>query len=131
MASKSWANVILVLLCVPALAELPKGSLCVAAIPEKPNASSTPGLGCKSGKLSFKVDAMAEKSWPTSESLKIEDLDVMQRHRIVVSCDGKPQQSFRFTYSQFETKKLCLFINDFYKTAQLWDDKSSPWCKCR
>jgi len=74
---------------------------------------------------------MAEKSWPLAESLKIDGLDLSVKHRVVVTCGGKAQQSFEFRHSDYKTTKLCLFINDPYKTAQLWDHKASPWCKCK
>ena len=44
----------------------------------------------------------------------------------MVLCNGKPQQSFRFRFSEFKTKELCLFINDLYQTAQLWEARKSP-----
>ena len=37
----------------------------------------------------------------------------------MISCDGKPQQSFSFRFAELKTNDLCLFINDLYKTAQL------------
>lgn len=65
------------------------------------------------------------------ESMTISALDLAAPHRIVVSCESKAQQSFKFRFSDFKTRKLCLFINDLYKTAQLWNDKDCPWCKCK
>jgi len=63
--------------------------------------------------------------------VKIDALDAAAAHRVVISCNGKPQQSFRFRFSDFKTRELCLFINDFCKTAQLWESKGTPWCKCK
>jgi hypothetical protein len=31
----------------------------------------------------------------------------------------QPQQSFRFRFADFETRKLCLFINDLYNVTLL------------
>jgi hypothetical protein len=59
------------------------GSLCVAPVPR-----SALGLTCKPEKLSFRIDSMAEKSWPLAESLKIDGLDVSVKHRVVVTCGG-------------------------------------------
>jgi len=88
-------------------------------------------LFCGSGKLSLRIDTLQAVPWPNKKSLKIEDLDLTSRHRVVISCDGKPQQSFRFRFSEFKTGDLCLFINELYQTAQLWEPKQAPWCKCR
>jgi hypothetical protein len=106
-----------------------QGSICVA--PVLPPIMSAPGLDCQSGNLSFRLDAQKGVPWPHRESRKIEHLDLDQRHRVTVLCDGKPQQSFRFRFSEFRTKELCLFINDLYQTVQLWEPRLSPWCKCK
>jgi len=107
-----------------------EGTVCVAPVPVEPPTTSAPGLGC-SGNLSLKIDDQKGVPWPHRESMQIEHLDLAQRHRVTVLCDGKPQQSFRFRFSEFKTKELCLFINDFYQTVQLWEPRQSPWCKCR
>ena len=78
----------------------------------------------------MEIDAQPVMAWPTKKSVHI-DLDVSQAHRVVVFCDGKPQQSFKFRFADFKTPKLCLFINDLYKTVQLWESKDAPWCKCK
>jgi hypothetical protein len=77
------------------------GSMCVA-----PNSAETPqrcapGL-CASGELSFKID---------------------QRPRSA--------QSFTFRFSELTSLSLCLLLNDLYWTAQLWESKRAPWCKCQ
>lgn len=113
-------------------AESETGSVCIAPVPEKPTPFSAPPLSvCDSSKLSVKIDAQEPIAWPIKESMKIDGLDVTTTHRVLVSCNGKPQQSFKFRFSEFQTGKLCLFINDLYKTVQLWESKDSPWCKCK
>jgi hypothetical protein len=116
----------------PLIAEAESGSLCVAPIPDKPpKTAALPELFCNSGNLSVKIDARTALSFPHRNSAMIEGLDLIQRHRVLVLCDGKPQQSFRFRFSEFNEKRLCLFIDDLYQTAQLWEIKKSPWCKCK
>lgn len=122
-------------------AEPESASVCVAPVFEKANEMSSPGLFCKSEKLSFKIDTQSSTSFPLisehhgrdriGNSVKIEGLDPAIRHRVVVYCHGKPQQSFTFRFSEFNTRRLCLFINDLYKTAQLWEAKRCPWCTCK
>ena len=88
---------------------------------------------CAAGKYSLKIDARKSISWPVKASIKITDLDLAARHRVVVLCE-KPRQSFTFQFSDFKNNKdhkLCLFLNDLYWTVQLWPDKGCPWCKCK
>jgi hypothetical protein len=61
----------------------------------------------------------------------VDGLDISARHRVVVYCDKKPQQSFSFRFSEFKAKRLCLFLNDLYETVQLWEPSQAPWCKCK
>ena len=106
------------------------GSVCIAPVPEKPELRSAPGLFCNSENLSLKIDAKA-MPWPIGESVRIDALDTAVRHRVVVSCDGKPQQTVVFRFSEFKAAELCLFLNDLYKTVQLQEVKRSPWCRCK
>ena len=117
----------------PTPVETDLGSICIAPNPEMTPQTvpdGTPGVWCDSKKLSVKIDNRKVIPWPTKESLKVDGFDVNARHRVVVLCGGKPRESFSFSYSNFKTKKLCLFINDLYRTVQLWDSKQAPWCKC-
>jgi hypothetical protein len=108
-----------------------RGSVCVAPVPATPpSTAATPELACHSGNLSLKIDKQQTIPWPQKESIKIEGLDPTLRHRVTVMCDAKPQQSFTFRVSEFK-REPCLFINDLYQTAQLWESKQSPWCKCK
>jgi len=130
LRSTAFAVSIAFLLIPVSDAQTVQGSVCVAPVPVEPPTTAAPGQGC-SGNLSLKIDAQRGVPWPHKESLKIEHLDLDQRHRVTVLCDGKPLQSFRFSFSEFKTKELCLFINDFYQTVQLWESRQSPWCKCK
>lgn len=121
------------LLCPVSFPQSEKGSLCVAPISLDWPPTAQPGLGCVSNNFSLKIDAQKTLSWPTKESVKIEGLDISVRHRVVIYCDGKPHQGFYFRFSEFKTNDLCLFLNDLYKTAQIWNPKQNPapWCKCK
>jgi hypothetical protein len=116
-------------------------SVCVAPVFEKADPRSAPGLFCDSEKLSLRIDAQKAIPWPmipdqpgsdrSRKSVKIAALDAAARHRVVVFCNGKPQQSFAFRFSDYKTSQLCLFINDLYKTVNLSEAKACPWCKCK
>lgn len=106
------------------------GSLCIAPLLERSDCCGAPDLSCDSEKLSLKIDTKT-MPWPIKGSVKIDALDATVQHRVMVLCDGKPQQSFRFRFSEFRSTELCLFLNDLYKTAQLWEVKRCPWWKCK
>lgn len=147
MTMRLWAVAAMIAVMLPSAAfsqaaESETGSLCIAPVFEKPDGMSAPGLFCESGKLSVRIDTQPVVAFPLiseqhggtyriGKSLKIDGLDTSTRHRVVVYCSGKPQQSFTFRFSDFTTNQLCLFLNDLYKTAQLWEAKRCPWCKCK
>lgn len=106
-------------------------SLCVAPLPmDAPQAAETPGLWCSPEKLSLQIDKLDRIPWPRAKCVRIEGLDASVQHKVTVLCDRKPQQSFRFRFSEYKSKEPCLFLNDLYKTVQLWEPKGAPWCKC-
>ena len=119
MRSTGIALLIVFLLCPAFADESENGSLCVTPAPAQPDPRSAPGLACLSGKLSLKIDTRQAVPWPHKECVKIEGLDLKQRHRVTILCDGKHEQSFSFRFSEFKSKQPCLFITDLYKTAQL------------
>jgi hypothetical protein len=122
-------------------AETESGSVCIAPVLEQPIPRSAPGLFCESAKLSVRIDTQPAVSFPLiserhgayriGKSVKIDGLDTAARHHVVVYCDAKPQQSFAFRFSDFKSSQLCLFLNDLYKTVQLWEAQRCPWCKCK
>src|ERR1017187_804243 len=73
-------------------AESELGSVCVAPESGTLVPLSPTGVYCKSGKLTLSIDKHEATPWPTKQSVKIGDLAVEVRHRIVIMCDGKPQQ---------------------------------------
>lgn len=106
------------------------GTVCVAPVPATPDPRSGILPVCASGNFSFKIDNLEAVAFSHKESLKVEGLDQGLRHRVKILCDGKPHQTFWFHSSDFHSTP-CLFINDLYKTAQLWEVKRCPWCKCK
>jgi hypothetical protein len=108
------------------------GSVCVAPISKYwPETAGTPDLSCSPRKLSVRIDTQKAFAWPTSKGVVINGLDLNARHRVVVYCDEKPQQGFSLRFSDFKDRQLCLFLNDLYKTVQLWEPSQAPWCKCK
>jgi hypothetical protein len=66
----------------------------------------------------------------------IDKLDLRKRHSVVILANGKPLESFHFTFSQHDFRNqdkqdLCLFLNSFYLTWQLWPvERTGKWCPC-
>jgi hypothetical protein len=106
------------------------GSVCVAPARFDPKNASAPGLYCEAEQFSLKIDAQV-MAWPIKESVSFAGLDLSSRHRVIVLCNHKPQQSFTFRFSEFKSKQPCLFLNDLYRTVQLSESKRAPWCHCR
>jgi hypothetical protein len=131
IGSTAVVFVIVILLCPLCFTQSEQGSICVAPISKDWPPTGGPNLICASNDFSLKIDDRKAVPWSAKKSAKIDGLDLGVRHRIVVYCDGKVQQSFRFSFSQFKNTEVCLFLNDLYKTAQLWEPKQSPWCKCK
>ena len=118
------------LMCSSQSTESDSASLCVAPNSDEPAVYCAPGL-CGSGKLSLKIDDQPILPWPKVESMKISGLDATTKHRVIIYRAGKPQQSFRFRFSEFKLNRACLFLDGAYWTAQLWEPKLAPWCKCK
>ncbi len=113
------------------------GLICVAPYPEPVCSGGVcrygdPELICASDNVSLKVDSREAIPWPKKDSISVDGLALDGTHRVVVLCDGKPQQSFRFRFSEFKNNKACLWMNDLYRTVQLWElDRHAPSCKCK
>ena len=122
-------------------AESESGTVCIAPWSGKSFGYTAPDIGvyCKSGAVSLRIDMQPKMPWPTDSTMRISGLNITERHRVVVLCDGKPQQSFAFRFSEnrmvanrlvrVRVPNLCLFVGGAY-ILQLWDVKRSPWCKC-
>ncbi len=63
-------------------------------------------------------------------STKITGLSLNKQHIVKIHEDGKLIESFKFSFKQFSSSKLCLYLKDLYKTWQLQEVKKSPWCNC-
>src|SRR5262249_32071183 len=86
--------------CSISLTQSQSGSICVASTSKDwPETAGTPELSCSPSKLSVKIDGQKTVAWPTGKSVLIEGLDLGARHRVVVYCGEKAQQSFSFRFS--------------------------------
>lgn len=128
IASRSlW---VLLLTCPALIAQSGRGTLCVAPNSSEPPTRFSPGQFYNPATLTLKIDKRPPVPWPHKESIKIDDLDVSERHLVVLTSDGKKIQSFWFRFSEYKTTDLCISF-DGYQGVQVEDKKSSPWCKCK
>jgi hypothetical protein len=120
-----------VLAMCPALSGQPqRGTVCVAPNSSKPPERFSPGGDYNPATLSLKIDNGRLILWPHKESVIIGDLDLQQRHLVVLTSDGKRIQSFWFRFSEYKSRDLCVSF-DGYQGVQLQERKRSPWCKCK
>ena len=131
MTAKSRLALLCLLVCQMALPQKEEGSVCIApVVREAVLFNSDPNNACDADRIRVKVGVGPVNRRPRKGSLKISNLDPNGTHQVVISCGSKRAQSFKFRFSDFKTKHLCLFLNDLYGWVQIWEDNHAPWCKC-
>jgi hypothetical protein len=121
------------LLSIGTAAEPETGIACVASRAATPfRGQVVPKTGeVSSGGLQVKVDQRPAVPWPQSESLKIEGLDIKERHLLaVVVSHGKPVESLWFRFASYKSVHLCMSY-DGYGGIGLQDDARGPWFGCK
>lgn len=124
-------STLFVLFSHAAVAEEPSGSVCVASRTDDPWWKTPPPQATSSGGLRLRVDKRTAVPWPQKESLKIEGLDLHDRHLLgVLDANGKPIESLWFRFSTYKSTDLCMTY-DGYQGVGLQDKtRRTPWCKC-
>lgn len=112
------------------LAEPGQGTVCVAPNSAERPTRFSPGLEYNPATLSIKVDQRQAIPWPHKDSVKIDGLDLKERHLLVLASDGKRLQSFWFRFSDYKSVDLCIAF-DGYGGPELREAKGAPWCKCK
>jgi hypothetical protein len=115
-------------------AEPETGTICVAARAADPfRGQVIPPTGeFSSNGLQVKVDKRPAIPWPQRESLKIEGLDLKERHLpAVVNAHGKPMESLWFRFTAYNSKHLCMFYDTYQKIGLDADGRHSPWYRCK
>ena len=92
--------VLLILVACPLLpAQSGRGTVCVAPNPSEPPKLVSPGGYYNPATLTIQIDKRQPIKWPHKESVQIGDLDLSERHLIVLTSDGKRIQSFWLRFS--------------------------------
>src|SRR4029077_20395963 len=106
-----------------------RGTVCVAPNLTEPPKLVSPGGDYNPATRTIQIDKRQPITWPHKESAQIGDLDLSERHLIVLTSDGKRIKSFWFRFSNYRSSELCVDF-DGYQGVRLQETKSSPWCKC-
>jgi hypothetical protein len=110
------------------------GSVCIAARADDPfwKESATLSSGqINSHGLKVKIDKRPATAWPEQKSLKIEELDISERHLLVVlDSTGKPIESVRFKFSDYKSTELCMDYDGYQGIGLREATRRTPWCKC-
>jgi len=130
LRSNACALLIVFLACAALSGQRKPGTVCVAPNPSEPPTRISPGGNYNPATLSVKIDKRQPILWPHKESVKIGDLDLAERHLVVLTSDGRRIESFWFRFAEYNSGELCVSF-DGYQRVQLRDTKSSPWCKCK
>jgi hypothetical protein len=111
-------------------AETESGTVCVIPNSEKPPTRISPGGAYNPATLLLKIDKRPAIHWPHKEIFKVENLDLKERHLVVLLSDGKRIQSFWFRFSEFKTADHLCISFDGYQGVNL-QEANPPYCKCK
>jgi hypothetical protein len=113
-------------------AQLPAGGVgkvCISRVPvgERWDANNT---GAKeSSKFVIQIDKVAPVLIGTNTSALVTNLSLTAEHSVKIKLDGKPLESFRFSFKGRENH-LRLWYNPFYGSWSLWDVRPGEKCAC-
>jgi hypothetical protein len=113
---------------LPTSAEPNTGMLCV--IPDPPGCCDRVSIPFDLKTLMFRIDNGNKTPWPQKMGLKIEGLSLAEKHLVVVYSAGKPLQSFRFRFTEYNETELCLLF-DGYGGPDLRPMRKSCGCTAR
>jgi hypothetical protein len=105
------------------------GTVCVLPNSPDPPTRISPGGEYNPSTLRVRIDKREPILWPHKHLVRIENLNLGERHLVVLTSDGKRIKSFWFRFSQYKETKLCLNF-DGYQGVDL-EGKLFSWCKCK
>jgi hypothetical protein len=110
------------------------GSVCVAARADDPfwkESATLPDGKINSHGLKLKVDKRPAVLWPLGKSLKVEGLELSERHALaVLDSTGKPLEALRFRFSEYKSTELCMTYDGYQGMGMQEVSRRTPWCKC-
>jgi hypothetical protein len=105
------------------------GKICIIPNSDKPPTRISPGGSYNPATLMVKIDGRPAIPWPHKESVRIEGLDLKERHLVVLLSDGKRIQSFWFRFTDFKAADHLCMSFDGYQGVNL-QAENPPYCKC-
>ena len=96
---------------LPTFAEPKTGMLCV--IPNPPGCCTLVTVPFDLKTLMFRIDKGNKTPWPQKMGFKVEGLSLGEKHLVVVYSGGKPIQSFRFRFTDYNETELCLLFDGY------------------
>ena len=134
MKSAFLKSAFVLALCHIATAQATVGTVCVAARAATPfRGQVIPRSGdVSSGGLGVKVDKRPAVPWPQRNSLRLDELDVNERHLLaVIDSSGKSVEALRFRFSEFKSTDLCMAYEGYQGIGLQEATRRTPWCKCK
>jgi hypothetical protein len=106
------------------------GSVCISPIPYA--GSMAHGAAQSAIPYDFTVSFNGGKPLPIShtEPRLVTKLSLTSRHRVKIRQNGRPTESFTFSFSEHKTNRLCLTLSSRYMTWRLNLPGRKPWCRC-
>jgi hypothetical protein len=123
----------LLFLCDAAVADA-SGTVCIGPVPaatrgEKSLANAT--ASDKAYDFTVTVGERPAVSVSHAESVTVSDIEVGQRHTVVIRQGGKPSASFTFTFEEHGSEQLCLWFGPLYESWSLWPlEQARGKCDC-
>jgi hypothetical protein len=106
------------------------GSVCVLPNSPEPPSRFSPGGEYNPDTLTIRIDKLRSIRWPHKSPVLIDDLDLKDRHMVVLTSDGKRIQSFRFKFSEDDDTKACMYF-DGYQGVQFGNKRNADWCRVK
>jgi|SRR5579862_5166324 len=113
MRRAGYASVVLFVSLLPPLptsAEPREEMLCV--IPDPPGCCDRLSIRFDLKTLMFRIDDGKKTPWPQKTGATIEGLSLTEKHLVVVYSIGKPIQSFRFRFTDYEELSSVCYLTD-------------------
>jgi hypothetical protein len=129
------AVTLVLLVSISLAAQRRTGSVCVAARIDDPfwkESVNLPNGEINSHGLKVQIDRGPVEEWPQRKSLKIDGLDISERHGLVVfDSSGKSIEAVRFKFADYKSTDLCIHYDGYQGIGVQEATRRTPWCKCR
>jgi hypothetical protein len=113
---------------------LAAGSVCVPPIPKSTSGKislANPTGGNRSFNYSIQIGSK-RVDVSRNKGVKITGLPIGINNKVKIFRDGKPAESFQFSFEKKQSHKLCLWFNPLYETWSLWPaSEGGKECQCK